>query len=127
MPFLKILRFFLLFLPFSLFGQSVQENLESINAQLAQFNNFQTSFELDQVAKTIICRDKFGTYSAFLKDIVLEKDDSGKNIEIYCLDESKCISSLKKDGSPGSSFSSYSIGLSQNADTVSSIGRKKEP
>ncbi len=124
MKILKLLSVFLFFYPSSFFAQTIQENLEYINTQFDQFNKYQTSFAVDEVAKKIICRDKFGMYSAFLNDVEMKKDESGKSIGIFCLDESKCISSLKKDGSVGPGFSNYTLELSQdgvlisNADTV---------
>ncbi len=121
MRLLKTLRFILLFFPFAICSQTVQENLQYINNQFEQFNKYQTSFDVDEVSKKIICRDKFGMYSAYLKDIKIKKDESEASLEIFCIDESKCISSLKKDGRKGSDFSNYSMELSKDRILVSNV------
>ena len=89
MTLLKILRLFLFLFPISIVGQSIEENLQYINGQFEQFNKYETSFDVNEVAKKITCQDKFGMYSSFLKDIEINSDESGENIGIYCLDGSK--------------------------------------
>ena len=92
MSLLKNLCILLFIFPVTTFGQNIEENLQFINEQFDQFNNYETSFDINKADKKIICRDKFGMYSAFLKDIEFKLDDIGENIGIYCHEDSECIS-----------------------------------
>lgn len=116
-----MLRILLFLFPMSIVGQSIEENLQYINGQFEQFNKYETSFDVNEVTKTITCQDKFGMYSSFLKDIEINSDESGENIGIYCLDGSKCISSIKKDGREGSNFSNYMVNLSKEGELIANV------
>ena len=114
MKFIKIPGLFICLFPLSILGQSIQENLDYINALFAKFNKYDTSFDIDKVSKRIICRDKFGTYTAFFDDIEIKRESNGTNIGIFCLNTlDKCITSIQKDGSSGYNYSKYTMGLTE--------------
>ena len=120
MWFPKLLRIFFLLLPIITFGQTIEENLQYVNTQFEQYNDFETSFAVDKLNKKIVCRDKFGTYSASLQDIEIRIDTLKKSIGLFCIDNStKCISSTQRDGNEGVSLTRYTMELTQKGKLIS--------
>ena len=107
---MKIYFFFFCFFPFVISGQTIQENLEFINLQFEKYNNYGTSFEVDEDSNTLTCHDKFGTFIVFFEDVEFKMESNGRNIGIFCLDHLQpCISTLQEDGFEGATFSKYTI------------------
>ncbi len=121
MQFFKILRLFLIFCTFAASGQTIQQSLHFINRQCAQFNKYDTSCDVDPENGKIIFFDKYGMYSALLNDVEFKSGQAGVSIEIGCDGETKCFSSLKKDGSPGQNFPAFTIGFSKNGEDQADI------
>ena len=119
---MKIYFLFLCFFPFLIFSQSIQENLDFINAQFEKYNQYGTRFEVDQITKTITCQDKFGTYIAFFEDVEFRLNPAKTSIGIYCIEQSnQCISTIQKNGEEGPELSDYNMDLHENNKAIPQI------
>lgn len=98
----------------------INKNLSYINQQFAQYNDYETFFDIDFTTKEIICEDKFGYLRVAATDIEFRVD--GNNVGIYCKDGSTCLQSYQKDGTRSSSdYDEYTMGLREDGKIISHI------
>ena len=117
----RIVLLILLMIPFTSNGQSISDNLRYINEQFRQYNNYETSFKIDEYNKEIICEDKFSVLKAKFEDIEVRTE--GNNIGIFCLNSSnECIRDYEKDGTlKNSGHKDYTMGLRENEELIPHI------
>ena len=91
------------------------KNLTYINNQFKQYNKYHTLWAVDYAAKEIVCFDKFGSLRGKLNEVIIEaKNGSSTLLNFKCI-SGKC---LKKIDNATPTRDSYSMGLSQNLNTV---------
>lgn len=119
--YLKGLFVTLLLFPFLGNAQSISSNLSYINKQFRKYNNYETSFRVDESKKELICEDRFGILKAKFSDIKFDYERD--NVGLYCLSDDKCIRYYDKDGTRkyDDDENDYTMGLRKNNELIEHI------
>lgn len=116
MKHLKILLIILALLPFSSYGQgsnnsTVKTLLHYINTEVSKYNKYEANFNVE--GKFLVFANKFGVARIPFHKIGFRMDVKSYSVDVYCLDNEKCINMYDDDGKR-STWSYYNISMPDN-------------
>jgi hypothetical protein len=101
MKHLKRLLIILILLPFLSYGQNsnnstVSDLLDYINTEVGKYNKYEANFSVE--GKFLVFGNKFGEARIPFSKIGFRMDEKTYSIDIFCLDNKKCINMYNEDG-----------------------------
>jgi hypothetical protein len=92
---------------------TIAADLEYINQQFSLYNPYNTSYAVNETRKTIICKDKFNTFTVSAEAIGFNITGEDNDIlDLYCIEGDECLIGTDEN------YSSYTMRLDQNAPQV---------